>query len=140
MIEISRDKLRINRARVYQWMGESYWADSRSREVIDQSIEGSDCWSAFDGDEMVGFARVVTDRATFAWLCDVYVGGEFRGRGVSTALMDAIMGCADYGESVRWMLGTRDAHGIYERYGFETSKVLDRWMTKGFRNRFPNDC
>jgi len=139
VIEISRDKSRIDRARVYQWMGESYWADQRPHEVIDQSIEASDCWLAFDGNEMVGFARVITDGATFAWLCDVYVGEEFRGRGVSRALMDAIMGCCEYA-TVRWMLGTRDAHGLYEKYGFETSTVSDRWMVKGFRNRFPTDC
>ncbi|QYK54269.1 MAG: GNAT family N-acetyltransferase [Fimbriimonadaceae bacterium] len=139
MIEISRDRKRLDRERIYQWMKESYWADERTQDVIDQSIENSECWSAFEDGVMVGFARVITDRATFAWLCDVYVGEEFRGRGVSTALMDAIMACEDYA-SVRWMLGTRDAHGLYEKYGFETSTVQDRWMTKGFRNRFPNDC
>lgn len=139
MIEISRERTLIDRKCVYQWMKESYWADERTQDVIDQSIENSDCWSAFEDGVMVGFARVITDRATFAWLCDVFVGEEFRGRGISTALMDAIMGCEEYA-TVRWMLGTRDAHGLYEKYGFEISKACDRWMVKGFRNRFPNDC
>ena len=85
-------------------------------------------------DEMVGFARVVTDRATFAWLCDVYIDPEHRGKGISKALMDFIMGIPDY-STVRWMLGTRDAHGLYEKYGFVTSAEPDRWMIKGFRNR-----
>lgn len=84
---------------------------------------------------MVGFARVVTDRATFAWLCDVYVDPEQRGKGISKSLMETIMADTNYA-TVRWMLGTRDAHKLYEKYGFESSTEPDRWMTKGFQSRF----
>ncbi len=134
MLKISSDRGDIDREKLYEWLAEAYWSNNRSRETIDTSLENSDCFVALEGERMVGFARVVTDRASFAWLCDVYVGPEDRGKGVSKAMMDAIMANPHY-ETVRWMLATRDAHGLYERYGFVTSTETDRWMVKGFRKR-----
>lgn len=125
----------IDLSKLKLWLGEAYWSRLRTEEVIHKSLDHSDCFTALLNGEMVGFARVVTDRATFAWLCDVYVDAERRGQGISKALIDAIMANPEY-STVRWMLGTRDAHGLYEKYGFETSSEPDRWMTKGFRNRF----
>lgn len=135
-LEISTDVSRIDRARLYAWLGDAYWSKTRSIEIIEKSLANSDCYSAFDGDEMVGFARVVTDGATFAWLCDVYVDPARRGAGVSKALMDVVLSNPEY-DTVRWMLATRDAHGLYERYGFTTSVETDRWMTRGFNVRPP---
>lgn len=134
MLKISSDRRDIDLEKLYEWLAEAYWSNDRSRETIDISLANSDCYVALEGERMVGFARVVTDRASFAWLCDVYVGPEDRGKGVSKAMMDAIMANPDY-ETVRWMLATRDAHGLYERYGFVTSTETDRWMVKGFRKR-----
>lgn len=136
MLSITTDLAAIDRETLYEWLAEAYWSNNRSRETIDRSLENSDCFVALEDGRMVGFARVVTDRATFAWLCDVYVGPEHRGRGISKALMDRIIENPDYA-TVRWMLGTRDAHGLYEKYGFTTSTEMDRWMTRGFRLRPP---
>lgn len=136
MLSITTDLAAIDRETLYEWLAEAYWSNNRSRETIDRSLENSDCYVALEDGRMVGFARVVTDRATFAWLCDVYVGPEHRGRGISKALMDRIIENPDYA-TVRWMLGTRDAHGLYEKYGFTTSTETDRWMTRGFRLRPP---
>lgn len=136
MLSITTDPAAIDRETLYEWLAEAYWSNNRSRETIDRSLENSDCYVALEDGRMVGFARVVTDRATFAWLCDVYVGPEHRGKGISKALMDRIIENPDYA-TVRWMLGTRDAHGLYEKYGFTTSTETDRWMTRGFRLRPP---
>lgn len=136
MLSITTDPATIDRETLYEWLAEAYWSNNRSRETIDRSLENSDCYVALEDGRMVGFARVVTDRATFAWLCDVYVGPEHRGKGISKALMDRIIENPDYA-TVRWMLGTRDAHGLYEKYGFTTSTETDRWMTRGFRMRPP---
>lgn len=138
MLKISSDRGDIDLEKLYEWLAEAYWSNNRSRETIDTSLANSDCYVALEGERMVGFARVVTDRASFAWLCDVYVGPEDRGKGVSKAMMDAIMANPAY-ETVRWMLATRDAHGLYERYGFVTSTETDRWMVKGFRQRPPKE-
>lgn len=134
MLSITTDLADIDRETLYGWLADAYWSNNRSTETIERSIKNSDCYVALEEGTMVGFARVVTDRATFAWLCDVYVGPEHRGKGISKALMDRIIENPEYA-TVRWMLGTRDAHGLYERYGFTTSTETDRWMTRGFRMR-----
>jgi GNAT superfamily N-acetyltransferase len=119
---------------LYAWLGEAYWSKNRSRETIDKSIANSDIYVALEDGKMVGFARIVTDKATFAWLCDVYVHPDHRGLGISKAIMDVALENPEY-ETVRWMLATRDAHGLYEQYGFTTSTETDRWMTRGFNVR-----
>jgi GNAT superfamily N-acetyltransferase len=135
LVVVSTDRLDIDFSKLSAWLGEAYWSRLRTEDVIIKSLENSDCFTALQDGEMVGFARVVTDRATFAWLCDVYVDPEHRGTGISKVMMDEIMVRPEY-ETVRWMLGTRDAHGLYEKYGFESSTEPDRWMTKGFKSRF----
>ncbi len=117
------------------WLAEAYWSRTRSRETIERSLSGSLCFSAHAEGRMVGFARVVTDFATFAWLCDVVVDPGCRGRGVGVRLVSQVMEHPEL-QTVRWMLGTRDAHSLYERFGFATSTEPDRWMTKGFASRF----
>jgi GNAT superfamily N-acetyltransferase len=106
--------------RVHAWLAdESYWAAGRPRDVFDQSVRNSLCVGAFAADgRQVGFARLVTDYATFAWLCDVFVDAPFRGQGVSTAMLDALITRADLATIKRFILATNDAHGLYERYGF----------------------
>lgn len=137
-MHLSFDAARVDRDLLYSWLREAYWSKSRSRETMDRSLDHSLCLSAWDGDQMVGFARVVTDYATFAWLCDVIVDPGRRGQGIGKALVEAVLGRDDLA-SVRWMLGTRDAHALYEQYGFETSTETDRWMTRGFNVRPPRD-
>lgn len=123
---------------LYAWLKDAYWSANRSQETIQKSIASSDIYVAREGERMVGFARVVSDRATFAWLCDVYVDPDLRGQGISKFLVEAILGNPEY-ETVRWMLATRDAHGLYEKYGFQTSTETDRWMTRGFNVRPPRE-
>jgi len=135
-VSISRSAEDIDFPTLYEWLGEAYWSKNRSQETIRKSIENSDVYVALEEGKMVGFARIVTDKATFAWLCDVYVHPDHRGQGISKAIMDVALDNPEY-ETVRWMLATRDAHGLYEQYGFTTSTETDRWMTRGFNVRPP---
>jgi GNAT superfamily N-acetyltransferase len=96
----------------------SYWAAGRPLEVARRSLENSLCFGLYERGRQVGLARVVTDRATFAWLCDVFVLEEYRGRGLSKWLMECVMRHPDLQGLRRLILATRDAHGLYQRYGF----------------------
>jgi GNAT superfamily N-acetyltransferase len=106
---LSFDPTIIDRPLLYSWLGDAYWSNNRTHEQINRSIDNSVCLSAWDGDVMVGFARVVTDFSTFAWLCDVIVDPNRRGAGIGKAMVTALLEREDL-EAVRWMLGTRDAH------------------------------
>ncbi|HEY3164849.1 MAG TPA: GNAT family N-acetyltransferase [Candidatus Limnocylindrales bacterium] len=108
----------------------AYWALGRSREVVERSIAGSLCFGAFDaGGHQVGFARVVTDQATFGWVCDVFVDEPARGRGIGSALVAAI--AADERlAGLRLVLATRDAGDVYARHGFEPLRNPERWMER----------
>ncbi|MFE4591546.1 GNAT family N-acetyltransferase [Streptomyces laurentii] len=134
--EISADPARIDAARVHHWIsGDSYWALGRTRETQDRAIAGSLNFGAYatGGGEMAAYARVVTDYATFAWLCDVYVDPAARGTGLGTALVTAVRDhLAPYGLR-RIMLATADAHGVYAKVGFEPLEYPDKWMTLGLQ-------
>jgi ribosomal protein S18 acetylase RimI-like enzyme len=130
VIEITTDLTSVDVERVFEWLSGSYWAQGRPREVVEKSIANSLCFGAFRGGEFVGFARVVTDRATFAWLCDVVVDPQARGRGVGKALIQAVVEHEDLKDIKRIILATRDAQGLYEPFGFETLPNPERWMTK----------
>ncbi len=108
----------------------AYWALGRSPDLIDRSIENSLGFGAYRGDRQVGFARVVTDQATFAWVCDVFVDEAERGRGIGDALMAAIVADRRLQGLKRMILSTRDAHGLYERHGFRSLAAPDRWMER----------
>lgn len=119
---ISTDTADVDRAAVHRWLSEqSYWAKGRARSVQDAAIDASLCFSALErgSDRQVGFARVVTDGATFAWLCDVFVDDSVRGHGIGTALVAAVVAHLDARGLPRVTLATSDAHGLYERFGFE---------------------
>jgi GNAT superfamily N-acetyltransferase len=106
---------------------ESYWCPGVSREVVERSIDNSLCFGAYEGDQQIGFARVVTDAATFAYLGDVFVVSEHRGKGVGKQLVDAVMAHPDVQGVRLFLLGTADAHGLYEQYGFRLLPE-GRWM------------
>jgi GNAT superfamily N-acetyltransferase len=130
---VSTDVKDIDRELVFRFLhDDAYWSEGLPREIFERSLAGSLCFSAFAGDpserRQVGFARVVTDRATFAWLCDVFVLAEHRGRGVARRLMDAVMAHPDLAAVRNFMLATRDAHGLYARYGFAPLAEPARWM------------
>lgn len=129
--DIDTDRRRLDIAAIHKFLSqESYWAASRPLEQTLTAIENSDCFGVFKGREQVGFARVVTDRATFAYIGDVYIIEEHRGKGLSKWLMKVIVEQPDLQRLRRWILATRDAHGLYEQYGFTELKHPDRWMEK----------
>lgn len=123
---------RIDRALVHHWLSEeSYWARGRSRDVQDAAIDGSRNYGVYTSDgTQVAYARVVTDGATFAWLCDVFVAEEARGRGVGSKLIAGIVDDLDPLQLKRTALTTADAHGLYERFGFAPLTDPTMWMTR----------
>jgi GNAT superfamily N-acetyltransferase len=129
-VEVSTDASRLDVERVHRWLAEdAYWSLGRTREVVERSIEHSLNFGAYDDSgEQVGYARVVTDGATFAWLCDVYVDPSSRGAGVGTALLDAVTGQLSPLGLSRTLLATADAHSLYQRYGFEPLAHPERFM------------
>ena len=125
---------RVDIDRVHRWLSkESYWAAGRSRTLVARSVEGSLPYSIFADGNQVGFARVVTDGATFGWICDVFVGQAWRGQGLGKALMTYLAAHPDLQGFRRMHLATRDAHGLYAQFGFGPLTGADRWME--IRNR-----
>jgi len=123
------DAARVDVDRVHRWLAEeSYWATGREHEIVARSIEGSRPYSVFVGDEQVAFARVVTDGATFAWICDVFVDAEHRGNGLGSWLVDCIIEDLSAEGVLRFLLATRDAHEVYERSGFAAVEGAHRFM------------
>ncbi|HEX5973854.1 MAG TPA: GNAT family N-acetyltransferase [Rubrobacteraceae bacterium] len=103
---------------VHGYLSRSYWAAGVPEDVVRRSIENSLCFGVYRGEEQAGFARVVTDRATFAYLADVFVLQEHRGQGIGKWLVEVILSHPDLQGLRRWMLATRDAHDLYRRYTF----------------------
>ena len=126
--EISTDPERLDVDAIHGYLSRSYWAANRTRDIIARSLEQSMCCGLYFDGAQVGLARVVTDRATFAYLCDVYVLEEHRGRGLSKWLMSVVRGHAELAGLRRWMLATADAHGLYRQYGFSELSKPERWM------------
>ena len=127
-LEISFDATRLDIDRVTQWLStDAYWSKGRSAELVRRSFANSLGIGAYVEGVQVGVARLVTDSATFAWLCDVYVAPEARGRGVGKALMDAVSSWSAEVEPKWVVLATEDAHGLYARHGF-ASLDPERWM------------
>jgi N-acetylglutamate synthase-like GNAT family acetyltransferase len=119
-VEITTDRARIDVDRVHRFLSESaYWALGRSRDTVERSIQNSICFSVFRDGEQVGFARVVSDRAVFAYLMDVFILPPWRGRGLSKELMHAILEHPDLQGLKLFLLRTSDAHGLYAQFGFE---------------------
>ncbi|HRD40898.1 MAG TPA: GNAT family N-acetyltransferase [Bacteroidia bacterium] len=102
---------------------ESYWSQGIPEEIVRKSIEGSLCFAAYHDNKQIAFARVVTDKATFAYLADVFVIEAYRKKGVSKNLMQFIMECEEIKGIRKFMLATRDAHSLYEKYGFKSLAV-----------------
>ena len=125
---ISTEKEKLDIDLIHSFLTRSYWAEGISKEIIRRSIEGALCFGVFENDRQVGFARMITDRATFAYLADVFIIEEYRGRGLSKWLMEVIMSHPDLQRLRRMMLATRDAHELYKKFGFTPLNNVDRWM------------
>ncbi len=117
-LELSDDPARLDLDRVHGWLATTYWSPGVARDVVERALAGSWAVGAYDGGTQVGVARLASDRATFAWLADVFVAPEARGAGVGRALVEAALAQARSWGVRRVMLATKDAHGLYEGYGF----------------------
>ena len=128
--EISTDQNRFNVGLIHDFLSRSYWAEGRPWEVVERSIRHSLCFGVFDGDRQVGFARVITDRAVFGYLADVFVIQEYRGKGISKGLMAAILEHPDVRGLKLLLLRTRDAHGLYAQFGFAPVPNAEEMMAR----------
>src|SRR3954454_9022324 len=126
--EISTDPARIDTVMVHEFLTNSYWAKSIPLETVRLSIQNSIAFGVYHGPQLVGFARIISDLATFAYLADVFILPSHRGRGLSRWLMECIVSHPDLQGLRRWMLATKDAHGLYARFGFTPLKGPDSWM------------
>lgn len=130
---ISTDKNRLDHEFIHKYLSEeSYWAQGRSLEIVNQSIENSLCFGVYHKDgSMTGFARIITDYATFAWLCDVFIVDTYKGNGLGKWLVKTIVEFSELRELKRILLATRDAHGLYNAYGgFQKLQEPERWMER----------
>lgn len=125
---LSTDQARLDVDVVHGYLARSYWAGAIPREVVERSIDGSMCFGLYEGAAQVGFTRVVTDCATFAWVCDVFVLESHRGRGLSKWMIECVRATPELQGLRRWLLATRDAHELYRRFGFEALAAPQRWM------------
>lgn len=129
---LTTDRSRISLDAVESFLRRSYWAPQRPRERIARSLETSLCFIAIDERDAraVGFSRVVTDYADFAWLCDVFVEPDFRGAGLGKWLIECVLEHPDLQDLRRVILATSSAHGLYARYGFTPLANPDLWMER----------
>jgi N-acetylglutamate synthase-like GNAT family acetyltransferase len=127
---ISDDVSRLDIDAICDFLSRAYWADKRPRRLIERSIKHSLNFGVYDGERQIGFARVVTDYVTFAYLCDVFIHEEYRGHSLGKWMMDCIMAHPDLQGLRRWSLATRDAHGLYQQFGFTELSDPSLWMEK----------
>lgn len=125
---ISTDKERLDISYIHGFLSHCYWAENIPVATVRRSIDGSLCFGVYETDRQVGFARVITDKATFGYLADVFIDEQYRGRGLSKWLMETIMAHPDLQGFRRFVLATRDAHGLYAQFGFTPLTFTDRWM------------
>lgn len=109
---------------------ESYWAQGISREKIERSISESLCFGVYHEGKQIGFARIITDKSTFAYLADVFIINSYRKQGLAKWLLQTMMAYPDLQNLRRWMLATADAHQLYEKFGFTQLNAPNRWMQK----------
>jgi GNAT superfamily N-acetyltransferase len=125
---LSIDPARLDLDRVHGWLRDAYWSPGVRRDIVERAFANSLSVGAYGPDgRQLGVARVVTDQATFAWLCDVYVDHDARGRGIARAMVRALLEDPRLQTLRRWCLGTRDAHGVYAPLGF-TAVDARVWM------------
>lgn len=127
---ISTDPTRLDVDAIADMLSRAYWAKGRSRAVIERYIQHSLTFGIYADRRQIGLARVVTDYTTFAWLCDVVIHEDYRGRGLGKWLMETIHDHPDLQGLRRWLLATRDAHGLYKQFGWTPLPNPERWMEK----------
>lgn len=125
---ISTDKDILNIPYIHQFLTRSYWAEGIPIHTVQRSIHGSLCFGVYKGQQQIGFARVISDLATYAYLADVFIDEAYRGKGLSKWLVKVILGYPDLQGLRRFELGTRDAHSLYARFGFTPLPNPDIFM------------
>jgi N-acetylglutamate synthase-like GNAT family acetyltransferase len=126
---ISTDKKLLDIELIYSYLNnDSYWAQGIPRQKLENAIENSMCFGVYSHTTFAGFARVITDKATFAYLCDVFILPEFRKKDLSKGLMQTIVKHPDLQGLRRWSLATADAHGLYAQFGFSQISKPENWM------------
>ena len=133
---ISTDPARLDLDAIHAFLASSYWARGIPREVMERSIANAVPFGIYEGERLVGFARVVTDRATVGYVGDVFVLEPWRGRGLSRWLMECVLAHPELQGFRRWVLLTRDAHDLYARSGFTPLAAPDRWMERWTPNAY----
>jgi GNAT superfamily N-acetyltransferase len=127
---ISTDPARLDVHAIADFLSRAYWASERPRERIERSLANSLVFGVYDGEKQIGLARIVTDYATFAWLCDVFIHEEYRAHGLGKWLMQTIHDHPELQGLKRWILATRDAHELYKQFGWIPLEHPERWMQK----------
>ena len=128
--EISTDRSRLDSKAIHAFLSTSYWSRGIPLATLERALENSICFGVYDGTKQVGFARLITDKATFAYLADVYVLEEYRGQGLARKLLTAVQQHPDAQGLRRTVLVTRDAHGLYRGSGFSPLAAPERWMER----------
>jgi N-acetylglutamate synthase-like GNAT family acetyltransferase len=129
-IVISDDKSKLDVGLIHKFLTSSYWAEGRTIEQVKNSIEHSICFGVYKDHQQIGFARVLTDCTVFAYLMDVFILDEFRGKGYSKMLLNTIFMDDRFKSVKKWMLATKDAHSLYAQFGFGEIKNTERLMEK----------
>ena len=127
---ISDESERLQLEVIVEYLARAYWSNRRPRTVIEKSLRHSLCFGVYEQDRQIGFARVVSDQATFAYLADVFILESHQGHGLGKWLVQTILEHPDLQGLRRWMLATRDAHHLYAQFGFAALENPDRYMTK----------
>ena len=130
--EISTDRSRLNLDAIHAYLARSYWSPGVAFDIVKRAVENSLCFGLFNGAAQIGLARVITDMATFAYLADVYVLEAHRGKGLSKWLVETVRSHPDLQGLRRFLLVTRDAHGLYRQFGFTALSDPARFMEVGF--------
>lgn len=125
---ISTDKSKIDLATIHNFLKSSYWAENISIAIVEKSINNSLCFGIYEGEKQVGFARVITDYATFAYLADVFILEPYRGQGLGKWLVKTILKHPELQGLKKWLLVTKDAHELYRQYGFQNLTIPERYM------------
>jgi len=125
---VTTDRARLSEPLIHEYLSHSYWAEGVPRKTVARSMRNSLCFGLLEGSRQIGFARVITDSATFAYLADVFILEPYRGRGLAKFLMESILKHPQLQGLRRWVLATRDAHALYRKFGFTPLAKPDRFM------------
>ncbi len=127
---LTSDPLKLNKETIYELLSNTYWASKREKKIIDRSLTNSLCFSILDSNKQIGFVRVITDSATFAYFCDIIIDPTYRGHGLGKWVMDNVLEHPDVKPARRKILLTKDAHAFYEKFGFHGLEVTEKYMER----------